>query len=69
MRQLVNEYLTPILATVAFPSLFSDGKGDPTNPSLYQDILVGERIKQKRMMAHGFTALPHTLNLLTGLVI
>jgi len=30
----LNEYTTPFLATMAFPTLFSDGKGDPTNPAL-----------------------------------
>lgn len=27
----LNEYQTPFLATMAFPTLFPDGKGDPTN--------------------------------------
>ena len=30
---------------MAFPTLFPDGKGDPKNPSLYQDIPLGEKIK------------------------
>ena len=41
----MNEYLTPFLATLAFPTLFPDGKGDPTNPSLRRDIPLGERVK------------------------
>ena len=41
----INEYTTPFLATLAFPTLFPDGKGDPTNPSLHQDMQLGERIK------------------------
>ena len=41
----MNEYLTPFLATMAFPTLFPDGKGDPTNPSLNRDVQFGERIK------------------------
>lgn len=41
----INEYTTPFLATMAFPTLFPDGKGDPTNPSLYRDIPLGEKIK------------------------
>lgn len=41
----LNEYLTPFLATLAFPVLFPDGRGDPTNPSLYQNIPFGDRIK------------------------
>ena len=44
-NQPINEYLTPFLATMAFPTLFPDGRGDPTNPSLYQDVPIGERIK------------------------
>ena len=35
----------PFLATLAFPALFPDGRGDPTNPSLYQNIPFGVRIK------------------------
>ena len=34
----LNEYITPFLATLAFPTLFPDGKGDPTNPSLHRDV-------------------------------
>ena len=41
----INEYTTPFLATLAFPTLFPDGKGDPTNPSLYRDVQLAERIK------------------------
>ena len=41
----INEYTTPFLATMAFPTLFPDGKGDPTNPSLYRHVQLGERIK------------------------
>ena len=68
----MNEYLTPFLATMAFPTLFPDGKGDPTNSSLNRDVQSGERIKhllnmQKRKMVHGCTALLPTLGLLTGL--
>ena len=40
-----NEYLTPFLATMAFPTLFPDGKGDLTNPSLNRDMQFDERIK------------------------
>ena len=29
----LNEYTTPFLATLAFPTLFLNGKGDPTHPS------------------------------------
>jgi len=41
----INEYVTPFLATMAFPTLFPDGRGDPTNPSLYKDVPLAERIK------------------------
>lgn len=41
----INEYTTPFLATMAFPTLFPDGKGDPKNPSLYRDIQLGEKTK------------------------
>ena len=41
----INEYLTLFLATMAFPTLFPDGRGDPTNPSLYQDVTLADRIK------------------------
>ena len=37
--QPFNEYTTPFLATLAFPTLFPDGKGDPTNPCLQRDVL------------------------------
>lgn len=39
----INEYTTPFLAIMAFPTLFPDGKGDPTNPSLYRDVQLGEK--------------------------
>ena len=70
----INEYLPPLLASSAFPALFPDGRGDPTNPSLYHDIPLGERIKHLLKYAEKkngtwfyFTALLHTLGLLTGL--
>ena len=31
-NQPLNEYTTPYLATMAFPTLFPDAKGDPTIP-------------------------------------
>lgn len=30
----INEYITPFLATLAFPTMFPDACGDPTNPAL-----------------------------------
>ena len=41
----LNEYQTPYLATMAFPALFPDGKGDPTNQALRRDVPFAERIK------------------------
>ena len=41
----LNEYLTPFLATLAFPTLFPDGKGDPTNLLLHRDVPLAERVK------------------------
>ena len=41
----INQYQTPFLARLAFPTLFPDGKGDPTNPLLFSDIPSGERVK------------------------
>lgn len=40
-NQPINEYQTPFLATLAFPTLFPDGKGDPTNPSLVKEVPLG----------------------------
>ena len=44
-NQPLNEYQTPFWARLAFPTLFPDGKGDPTNLSLLKDIPLGERVK------------------------
>ena len=41
----LNEYQTPFLATMAFPTLFPNGKGDPTNQALLRDVPLHERIK------------------------
>ena len=41
----LNEYDTPFLATLAFPTLFPDGKGDPTNPSLHRDVPLTDKVK------------------------
>ena len=41
----LNEYTTPFLATLAFPILFPDGKGDPTNLSLNRDDSFISRIQ------------------------
>ena len=41
----LNEYSTPFLATMAFPTLFPDGKGDPTNPATVRNITLKEKIR------------------------
>jgi hypothetical protein len=41
----INEYQVSYLATMAFPTLFPDGKGDPTNQGLLRDVALHERIK------------------------
>ena len=41
----INEYQVSHLATMAFPTLFPDGKGDPTNQGLLRDVPLQERIK------------------------
>ena len=41
----LNEYTTPFLATMAFPTLFPDGQGDPTNPSICRNVSLKEKIK------------------------
>ena len=41
----INEYTILSLPTLAFPTLFPDGKGDPTNPCLHRDVPFNERIK------------------------
>ena len=41
----LNEYQVSCLATMAFPTLFPDGKGDPTNQGLLRDVPFQERIK------------------------
>ena len=40
----LNEYQIS-LATMAFPTLFPDGKGDPTNQSILRNVPLQERIK------------------------
>ena len=41
----LNEYQVSYLATTAFPTLFPDGKGDPSNEGLLRDVPFQERIK------------------------
>ncbi len=44
-NQPLIEYQTPYLATMAFPVLFPDGRGDPTNQALIRNVTFVERIK------------------------
>ena len=41
----LNEYQIPHLATMAFPTLFPDGKANPTNQSTLRNVPLQERIK------------------------
>ena len=41
----MNEFKTDGLATMAFPTLFSYGKGDPTNRARRQSITLTEAFK------------------------
>ena len=41
----LDDYNTPFLATLAFPTLFPDGKGDPTNPSMVRNVPLSDGIK------------------------
>ena len=43
--QPLNEYQTPYLASMAFPTLFPDGKGDPTNQALARDVPFLDRVR------------------------
>ncbi len=41
----LNKHQIPFLATMAFPTLFPDGKGDPTNEVLVRDVSLGAAVK------------------------
>ncbi len=41
----INEFRTPGLATMAFPTLFPHGKGDPTNPGREREVSLTESFK------------------------
>lgn len=43
-NQLLNECHTPYLDTMAFPTLFPGGKGDPTNPSILRVFLLMDKL-------------------------
>ena len=40
----INEFKIELLATMAFPSLFPDGKGDPTNSATKRNVTLGEKV-------------------------
>ena len=44
-NQPLNENTTPYLATMAFPTLFPDAKGDPTIHSLNRDVPFSKSVK------------------------
>jgi hypothetical protein len=67
----LNEYQISHLATMAFPTLFPDGKGDPTNQSILRNVPLQERIKHLLKFAefidvNGYTVLLITLDFHTG---
>lgn len=41
----VNEFTTHSLATMAFPTLFPDNRGDPKNPCLLRDVHLANKIQ------------------------
>ena len=41
----INEFSTPYLATMCFPTLFPYGTGDPTNPARIRKISLTEALK------------------------
>jgi len=53
----LNEFSTEFLATMAFPTLFPDGKGDPTNSAIVRDISKSElesfALKIKHLLKFG----------------
>ena len=44
-NQAINEYNTPHLATMAFPTLFPHGTGDPTNPARQLKVSLTDSFK------------------------
>ena len=68
-NQPINEYQKPFLVTLAFPTLFPDDKGDPTDPSLLNEVneLSISLNLLKRLMENGFIDFLTTLDFLIGL--
>ena len=48
----INEFKTDGLATMAFPTLFPYGKGDPTNRARNHDITLAEAFKHLMKFVH-----------------
>ena len=52
-----NEFSTEFIATMAFPTLFPDGKGDPTNLAFVRDIASSDTesfsLKIKHLLKFG----------------
>ena len=58
----LNEYQVSYLATMAFPTLFPDGKGDPTNQGLVRYVLPQDQIKHLlKLMVNGYWPELHAL--------
>lgn len=51
----LNEYVTPFLAAVEFPTLFPDGNGDPTNPAILKNVTLKEKVKHLIKFAEKWT--------------
>ena len=41
----LSEFTTPFLATLNFPTLFSDSDGDPTNPAILREVSFADKVK------------------------
>ena len=41
----LNEFKIELLATIAFPTLFPDGKGDPTNSATMRNATLAEKVR------------------------
>ena len=48
----LSEFNTPYLASLAFPTLFPDTKGDPTNPAIVRKISKSETESFSEKLKH-----------------
>ena len=67
----VSEFKVEFSATMAFPTLFPDSKGDPTNSGTKRDVTFGEKIKHlikfgEKKDEKWHYRFAHTLDLLIG---